>query len=243
MKKWGRAPGADSSYGRSGVSLRQGLTALLRAWPCRAGKCAAVRLPREGQGRSCPRGPRSGHLPLNHGTTAEDSSQIFAIGRRRRPSGRGQRDGEMAPAASVSAAKTPTAEPVSEGAFSRLREKAPSVAEIPQFTLRSKVGIDAGIGSRGRVLAETGLGTDTHGLLSGGSEARMCPFTHVFGHGLPETRRLSQLKPRARCPRLEKTCSHRPNRLVNRLANKCFGRMSTEGDRTEAVKASPRSSS
>ena len=50
---------------------------------------------------------------------------------------------------------------------------------------------------------------DTHGLASGGSGAKMCSLSTFYAARPPRASRISRLKPRVRCPRLEKTCSPR----------------------------------
>jgi len=102
------------------------------------------------------------------------SAEIFARDIRQRPGPEGR---EMAQAASVSAAKTPTAEPVSEG-FGPEGTKAPSVA-APS---RKRKGSESC--RRSRRARQSGSarrdGTDTHGLASGGSGTKMCCLGTFF---------------------------------------------------------------
>ena len=92
---------------------------------------------------------------------------------------------EMARGASVEASKTPTAEAVSKGRWSRRDERTERGG--PSFFCGSKSARSArgaaGLGSRGRVRR---TGADTQGLPSGGSGLKRCLQGTFWGHGPPE---------------------------------------------------------
>ena len=108
-------------------------------------------------------------------------------------------------AASVSAAKTPTAEPVSEvfwpfgtkGRAWRLLFFAKRIGSAS--CKRSRRDRQSGSARKGR---------RRHAWpLRGGAGPKKEPERASFGPGLPRRGHFSRLKPRARCLRLENTCS------------------------------------
>ena len=131
-------------------------------------------------------------------------------GRRRRPSGPARGSGrwpgrKASEASCVSASKTPTADPGSEGLEPRRGERfergGSSASEASKRSRRDR--------QSGSAPAPDGHDADTHGLASGGPGPQKTPFGGVLGPWPPRASRFSRLKPRARCPRLEKTCSPR----------------------------------